>query len=65
MASASSQQKRSVSEKTLKAWMKDYSWLDYEKCDGEVVHMFCKLCTKHETKLTSCRNYEDKFIRGQ
>ena len=53
MASASNVPK----PRTLKKWTAEFKWLEIREN-----RMYCRLCTKWQKKLASCRNYSDAFI---
>ena len=42
---------------TLKKWTTEFKWLEIR--DNR---MYCRICTKWQKKLASCRNYSDAFI---
>ena len=43
--------------RTLKKWSAEFKWLEIRNN-----HMYCRICTKWEKKLASCRNYSNVFI---
>ena len=58
----------SVNLSTVQKWIQDVDslgeWLRYVESRGKVTRIFCVLCTKHQGRLRSVRNFSAAFVDG-
>ena len=58
----------SVNLATVQCWGKEIDplneWLRYDSIDGNVIRIFCALCSKHQERLRCLRTYNSSFVQG-